>query len=77
MHDKKLGAGRVWTHGSGHGKNAWLMGEIILKAVLGKLPLNLISWAPHAGTVRASALDHKARDYPMEGKAVVKSGFYK
>ena len=42
-------------------------------AVLGKFSFNAVAGASHSGALRASALDHKAADYPVENQTVVKA----
>ena len=53
------------------------MRQIILETVVGKLTLDAVSRAAHAGAVRASALDHKAFDDAVEDQSVIEAFFYK
>ncbi len=64
----------VRGHGAGHGQHAGLMDQIVLaEAVAGKLTVDLIAGAAHAGSLRAAALNHEAGDDPVEGQAVIKA----
>ena len=47
--------------------------QVIGEAVLSEFPLDLPAGAAHAAAVRAPALDHEARDDPVEDQAVIKS----
>ena len=77
MHDKELASGRVRIHGSCHGENTWCMLQVVFETVLGELTLDAVSRATHTGSVRASALDHKAVDDTVEDQAVIKAFFSK
>ena len=76
MNDKKLAPCAVRMHGSGHGKNALRVLQFILKAVLGKFSFDRIAGAAHAAAFRASALDHKVFNNPVENEAVIKALLY-
>ena len=39
----------------------------------GKLALNAVAGAAHAGALRVAALNHKAGDHPVEDSAVIES----
>ena len=77
VHDKELASGRVRIHGSCHGENTWCMLQVVFETVLRELTLDAVSRATHTGSVRASALDHKAVDDTMEDQTIIKSFFYK
>ena len=77
VHDKELASGRVRIHGSCHGENTWCMLQVVFETVLGELTLDAVSRATHTGSVRASALNHKAVDDTVEDQAVIKAFFYK
>ena len=73
MHQEKLGACGVGHHGSCHGQHARCVRQIILETVVGKLTLDAVSRAAHAGAVRASALNHKAFDDAVEDQSVIEA----
>ena len=61
-------------HGPGHGQHAGGVLQVVLgKAVAGELAPDVIAGAAHAAAVRAPALDHEARDDPVEDQAVIKA----
>ena len=47
--------------------------EVVLDAVAGELTLDGVARAAHTGALGAAALDHKARDDPVEDQPVVKA----
>ena len=72
MHDKELGGGGVHVIAlAGHGNDACGVGEGIGNAVGGKLALDLVGRAAHAGALGVTALDHKAVDDTVEDDAVI------
>ena len=76
MHDEELASSRVGMHGSCHGKNACLMLQGIVEAVLGELTFDAVARAAHAGSIRAAALDHEAVDDAVEDQAVIEALFH-
>ena len=76
MHDEELASCTVRMHGSCHGKNTCTVFQIIFKTVLVELSFNGVSRTTHAGSVRASALDHEAFDDAMENQTVVEAFVY-
>ena len=58
-------------HGPGHGKNARRMLQIIGETILGKFSFDGITGTSHAVAVGTAALDHEARNYPVEDQAVI------
>ena len=77
MHDKELASGGVRMHGSCHGKNTCCMFQVIFKSVLCKFTFNAVSRTTHTGSIRASALDHKAVDDTVEDQSVIETFLYK
>ena len=72
MHDKKLRTSGIRMHASCHGKDAFLMFQVIFNTVLGKFSFDTVAGAAHTGSFRIAALNHKTADDPVENKAVVK-----
>ena len=50
--------------------------QIVLKPVGGKFPLDPVTGAAHAGALRIAALDHKAGNYPVKDRSIIKSLFH-
>ena len=73
MHNEELAACAVRIHGAGHGYYAALMLYGVLHAVCGKFALDRPTGTAHTGAIRTAALDHKAGNHPVEGKAVIKA----
>ncbi len=71
MHDEELAARGVRHHGAGHGEHALGVSQVVLKTILGKFAFDAVAGTPHAVTVRASALNHKAVYHAVENQAVI------
>ena len=74
VHDEELAAGAVHGLRPGHAQHTAGVPQVILHAVGGKLALDAVPRAAHAGSVGAAALDHKAGDDPVEDQPVVVPG---
>ena len=73
-HDEELAAGAVRVHGPGHGQHAQgVLDVVLLKAVAGELPPDLVAGTTGTGAAGAAALDHEAGDDPVEGQAVIEA----
>ena len=74
MHDEKLAACGIWSHGARHGENAAVVLQIVFEAVRSELALDAVTGAAHAVAVGAAALDHEAGDDAVEDQSVIKAG---
>ena len=72
MHDKEMASCGIRIHCPGHRKNPRIVREVIRETVLRELSFDCVSRASHTGSVRTSALDHKAADHAMEDQSVIK-----
>ena len=52
------------------------MFQVIFETVLGKLTFDVIARPTHAGSVRASALDHETFDHAMEDQTIIVAFLY-
>ena len=77
MHDEELASSRVRHHGSCHGDDSSFVLQIIIETVLAEFSLYAVARAAHAGTLRISALDHKAGNDSVENEPVIKVMVYK
>jgi len=73
VHDEELAAGGVGHHGAGHGQNAALVENGVIKAVCLELTADGVLGAAHAVAQRVAALDHEAGDNAMENETIVKA----
>lgn len=71
MHDEELAACGVGSHGTGHGKNAFCVLQVIFYTVLGEFSFNGVTGAAGSVTNRVAALDHKAFDDSVENQPVI------
>ena len=76
VHDEELASGGVGMHGSCHGKNACLMLQGIVEAVLVELAFDVVSRAAHTGSIRAAALDHETADNAVEDQSIIEALLY-